>query len=170
MPTLANEHAPRTILLTALSGPPELVARPNPWWLRRIVGTMGTFLDGRIASGTPPERSRTLACRAAQLVALPHRRYLARCWLNLLDLARTPAVPGAKRAPICRRRIAAAEAEVRSMVLVLSGAGPIPAPGVAMASRLLNDGAGPLFNPLSPTELRSALREVTAHLDPATTL
>ena len=56
------------------------------------------------------------------------------------------------------------------MVLVLSGAGPIPAPGVAMASRLLNDGAGPLFNPLSPTELRSALREVTAHLDPATTL
>jgi hypothetical protein len=44
---------------------------------------------------------------------------------------------------------------------------PVPARGVAMASRLLSDGTGPLYNRNCPVHLSDALAEVTAQLDPA---
>jgi hypothetical protein len=44
---------------------------------------------------------------------------------------------------------------------------PVPARGVAMALRLLCDGAGPLYDPHSKTDLVAALREARGQLDPA---
>jgi hypothetical protein len=39
-----------------------------------------------------------------------------------------------------------------------------------MASTLLTDGAGPLYNRHSPVTLRAAVREAIEHLDPTTAL
>jgi hypothetical protein len=56
------------------------------------------------------------------------------------------------------------------MVVALLAPLPVSARGVAMASRLLSDGAGPLYNRLSSVDLVGAVREVTEQLDPRVSL
>jgi hypothetical protein len=47
---------------------------------------------------------------------------------------------------------------------------PIPARRVAMASALLRDGTGPIYNRDSTVDLHEALREAIVQLDPTTSL
>lgn len=47
---------------------------------------------------------------------------------------------------------------------------PVAAAGVAAASVLLTDGAGPVYNPRSDITLRDALRLAIARLDPSASL
>jgi hypothetical protein len=135
-------------------------------WDRRLARLMGTTLDRQLAAGHPPEASRLLAVRARELASWEARSSLARHWENLL------AVVGRRRAhvPLCRRRIDGAAHDVREMVDALVVPLPTPARGVAMASLLLTDGTGPLYNHDSAVDLHAALREVTVQLDPATSL
>ncbi len=80
-----------------------------------------------------------------------------------------PAQP-LRRLPLCRDRITAAASSVRQMLVALEAPAPVPVRGVAMASLLLCDGTGPLYNPLAPLDLLSRVREVTMRLDPAASL
>ncbi len=85
----------------------------------------------------------------------------------MLEHARTAPRARSPHAPLCRDRVAAAEGDARAMLSALSSPLPVPARGVAMASRLLGDGTGPLYNRNCPVSLSAALRSVTAQLEPA---
>jgi hypothetical protein len=66
--------------------------------------------------------------------------------------------------------IVAAGPEVREIAACLRTPLPVAAAGVAAASVLLTDGAGPLYNPRGRLGLRDALRLAIAQLDPSVSL
>jgi hypothetical protein len=139
----------------------------RPWdrWLTRL---SAPFLDGQLAAGYPEGTSRVLAFRAQQISSPAGRRELAGRWDHVLDQARRPPVPRSPRAPLCRDRVAAAEHDVRAMIGVLTGPLPVTARGAAMASYLLSDGTGPLYDRHSPVSLGAAVRDAARQMtDPS---
>ena len=155
-----------SMLLIRDPGNRRLLTRPCRWWDRFVARLEAPSLDRRLASGFEPEADRFMATRAQTLVSPNRRRALAANWEHLLDVADRPALRHNGRVPLCRDRIADADAEVRSMLAALVSPWPVSARGVAMASRLLSDGTGPIYNRRSPTDLVAAVRDVTAQLDP----
>jgi hypothetical protein len=145
----------------------ERFIRRNDRGLRRPFATLfAPVLDGRLAAGVPPESGRLLAARAERLVTWRERRKLMREWEGVLERARTTPQARSPRAPLCRDRVIAAVGDACAMLSALASPLPVPARGVAMASRLLSDGTGPLYNRHGPVSLSLALRSVTAELDP----
>jgi hypothetical protein len=104
------------------------------------------------------------------LVRPGERQAVARNWEHLLTVVRCPSGRSVGRLPLCRDRIVEAEPVVRAMVVALVAPLPVPARGVAMASALLSDGAGPLYNVESPSDLVTALRQATQQLDASASL
>lgn len=144
--------------------------RPGPWlWDPALTRIQGTLLDKRLAAGASPESGRLIALRARALVVPARRERLASDWDRLLTLAceRPAAVTHVR---LRRERIVAAEADIRELQRALRAWAPVPARGVAIASNLLADGAGPLYNRDSGVDLRVAVQEAIRHLDPATAL
>jgi hypothetical protein len=74
------------------------------------------------------------------------------------------------RAPCNREYIIANESDIREMQNALLAPLPFPARGTAMASWLLRDGAGPIYNRRLSGDFGLSLREVIAQLDPAVSL
>jgi hypothetical protein len=153
--------------LAALKSPvsQELPLGPAPLWVLFGARLFGASLDRQLADDRAPESSRLLAARA-QLIASPtQRRSLAESWLSLLVEARAPFTLINPRVPIVRERIIAAQTQIQALVDALLA--PLTTTrGVAMASTLLSDGSGPVFNRECQADLASMLREVTARLDP----
>ncbi len=142
------------------------------WWNRSIARLGAASLDHQLATGTPPGWSRALAARAHQLTDPAACRALAEDWGHLLDACRQPGTARNPRTPLCRDRILAAETDIRDLLTVLaaiSEARPESASGVAMASMLLRDGTGPLYNQHSPTDLSTAIVNATTHMRHSTT-
>ncbi len=139
-------------------------------WLRMWSRLLAPALDRRLAAGAPPESRPLFAARAEWLVSGEARQALARNWQDLVDQALAPVQPLDPRAPLCRDRVIAARGAVRWMVHVLTADAPVPARGVAMASWLLSDGTGPVYNPKCVADLTSVLRDVTLRLDPGVSL
>jgi hypothetical protein len=133
--------------------------------LRMLAWVFSANLDRQLAAGASPESTRLLASRADKLVAPSTRTSLARNWRSVLEQARRPPRGHARRVPLCDDRILANAADVLAMTRALEASRPSTARGVAMASRLLSDGTGPLYNPHSTTDLRAALLEVTMQLN-----
>ena len=135
----------------------------RPWdgWLARV---SAPFLDHQLAAGYPEGASRVRAFRAQQISSRAGRRELAQCWLHVLDQGRRPAAPRTTRAPFCRDRVRAAEADIRDMLAVLAGPLPVSARGAAMASVLLTDGTGPLYNRHCRRDLGAAVRDAARQL------
>jgi hypothetical protein len=145
-------------------------AEPANVWIRLVAHLRASSLDRQLASGLAPESSRTLAARAEMLVSGPRRESLAENWRDLSERAtRKPAIPTGC-APLCRDRIIGADRDIREMVRALSTPLPVPAQGVAMASWLLTDGAGPLYNRKCGRDLSDALARVVELLDPTMAL
>ncbi len=136
---------------------------------RVLASWHGFSLDARLAAGALPEGDRLLAARAGVLVGLPRRQKLARDWGRLARMASERPAPRA-RIPLRRDRIVAAEPEIRQLQDSLRAALPVPVRGVAMASRLLCDAAGPVYSRRSPVDLRAALVDATHQMDPRTAL
>ena len=162
--------AQATLILQDPSGPGSLVARPRRLTDRVLSRVFGSSLDQQLAVGRPPESGRLLAARAQDIVSLPRRRALARNWERALQEARRPGGPGSARLPRGRERIAAAEPGLRELVTRLAVPLPVTAQGVAAASMLLTDAAGPLYNRRHPVALGDALRTAARQLDPAAPL
>jgi hypothetical protein len=135
-------------------------------WDRLLVRVFGPTLDRQLAAGYPPEANRLLALRAQELASWRFRSSLAWHWQRLLAVVER----GTAHVPLCQGRIADAGPVVREMSDALVVSLPTPARGVAMASTLLRDGTGPLYNRDSPVDLHEALREAIAQLDPANSL
>ena len=114
----------------------------------------------RIWSGTgeqPPARH-----RAQTLVSPESRDQLATCLHDLVDRSDRPAWGLSTRVPVCRDRIIAADREVRELAAALTGPTAPAVRGVAMASVLLTDGVGPLYNRRAGNDLGAALRAATS--------
>jgi hypothetical protein len=136
--------------------------------LRVLVGAalLGASLDDKLAEGHAPDTSPLLAARAQLLVSLK-RRALAANWLALLVEARGPVKLLNPSVPLVRGRIIAAQAQIEALAEALLA--PMPTSrGVAMASSLLSDGSGPIYNSACSVDLASMLCEIIAHLDPVT--
>jgi hypothetical protein len=125
----------------------------------------GASLDATLASGVPSEASRLLATRARDIVTLPRRQALARDWEHLLRVARG-GKPGQVRR-IQAGQIAAAGPVISELAERLATPLPVGARGVAMATVLLTDATGPVYNRDSRETLKTALQAAIAELDPA---
>jgi hypothetical protein len=135
-----------------------------------MAALLGPRLDRRLASGRPPESAFLLAVRADRLASSAVRLALMRDWQHLCGRARLTPAGRSSRAPLCRHRIVGAEGTIRKLLGALSTPLPVSARGVAMASLLLSDGCGPLYNQNCATDLTAALCDVLAALDPASSL
>jgi hypothetical protein len=90
---------------------------------------------------------------------------LAANWLDLLVWAREPFGLLSARVPLVRHRVIGAQAQILALADALLA--PMPTSrGVAMASSLLSDGAGPIYNGACLDDLVSTLCTVIAKLDP----
>src|ERR1700722_10278744 len=114
----------------------RFVLRNDRGLRRPLAALLAPTLDRQLAAGSPPESGALRAARAAQLVSAPTRRRLVRDWQRVLDQARRPPRARNPHAPLCRDRIIEAAGEVRALLGALATPLPLPARGVAMASRL----------------------------------
>lgn len=149
--------------------PSALGGRRLRSWDRLLARWRGFSLDAQLAAGSSPDGTRLLAVRARTLVAPAGRERLAHNW-DLLVRAASERPASRLRTPLCRDRILAAEPDILAMRQALRAGLPVPARGVAMASSLLADATGPVYNRRSPVELRDAVRAAVTHLDPASHL
>src|SRR5215472_6730188 len=138
-------------------------------WDRVVASSRAGRLDACLAAGVPPESGRLIALRAAALVVPARRQRLASDWDRLVRVAHERPATRA-RVPLHSAGIVAAEDDIRELQRSLRANVPVPARGVALASTLLTDGTGPLYNRRSPVNLRVAVRDAIEHLDPATAL
>jgi len=137
-------------------------------WDRALARFRGAALDAQLAAGASPESGVLIALRARALVVPARRQRLAGDWSRLVTVARER--PAAAPVPLRRDQIAAAEADIRELQRSLCASAPVPARGVAIASSLLADGTGPVYNRNSRVDLRAAVQDVIQHLDPSTAL
>jgi hypothetical protein len=158
------------LLIDAPRSPGHFEVVPDRLLTRLCSHLRAASLDEQLANGTSAETNRMLASRAQHLVSASARLRLVRDWEHLTDVARQPAIGRNARATLCRRRIARAEPELREMLDVLASELPTTARGVAMASVLLRDGSGPLFNRRSNRDLGAAIGLVIGALDPLAAL
>jgi hypothetical protein len=145
----------------------RLVGRHDRGWRRPLATLLGPVLDRRLAAGVPPESGRLLSARAERLVSTSGRRKVVREWEGVLEHALAAPRTRPVHAPLCRDRLLASVGDLGAMLSALSIPHPVSARGVAMASQLIGDGTGPLFNRNCTVTLSEALRAVTTQLDPA---
>jgi hypothetical protein len=153
-----------TLLLIDLDSGYPLTARRNRWWRRLMARLLAPYLDHQLAQGRSPEESGLLGARAQVLVSPIMRIALAEDWSNILDQARKPPAARTHAVPFNRHCIVASEQEIGEMIEALVASVPIAVRGSAMASWLLSDGAGPLYDRRRSADLTGALREATAQL------
>jgi hypothetical protein len=151
---------------TLITGDP-LAMRPCRVTDRLLARMLGASLDRQLAAGRTPESSPLLAARAQRVVALRSRQQLARNWENLLRAARRAHGTYHPALHISSDRIIAAEPAVRELVRCMTAPLPVAARGVAMATVLLTDALGPVYNRRSGVTLADALEAAIAQLDPA---
>jgi hypothetical protein len=124
-------------------------------------------LDADLAAGIPPETSARHTARARRLVTPRMRRALARDWEHLLLVSHRATRGLSGRVPIRRERLHRAEPEIRELIEALRASGPIPARGVAIATNLLTDGGGPIYNAKASDDLTATVIRAMKHLNPA---
>jgi hypothetical protein len=134
-------------------------------WDRLLAGARAPSLDRQLAAGRPPRSSQALAIRAREIVTPAARRELAQRWTRVLDEAHRQPVPRFVVVPLQRNAVIAAGQDLHEMISVLTSGLPIDARGAAMASSLLRDGTGPLYNHRSLVDLGAVVRAATQQMD-----
>jgi len=138
-------------------------------WHRMLARCRAAQLDRELATGTSPEACASLAARAMWLTSMQVRRSLATSVQRILVAAgQPPAVLPSQtvtahhlpRVPVCRVRISQSADQLAELAGHLARPGPVPVQGVAMASRLLADGAGPLYREACRDDLAAILERV----------
>lgn len=139
--TELREHAGRVVLTVDGRGLAE-----HRVGVRDLLTVLvhGSELDRRLAAGAAPESGVALALRADRIVRPRARHDLARSLRSMMRSAHRPP-------PLCgtfisRRRVRAAERELRALCQRLLADGPVSAHGVAQLRLLLTDGRSPLYD------------------------
>jgi hypothetical protein len=129
-------------------------------WHRLLAHAQAGRLDRELAEGASPEASACLAARAAQLTSTPFRRDLAASLRRIVLAAGEPPAarpvrqvaapksPGAAhppRVPLRLAQISQSARPIAELASRLAEPGPVPVRGVAMVTRLLSEGTGPLY-------------------------
>jgi hypothetical protein len=135
---------------------------------RLLAGWRGLALDTQLADGRRAEDDRLRAVRAGTLTTPAARDRLAAGWENVLSSATRPRRPGGTSVPVQSFRVLAAEDDIRRLISLLRAPAPVSARGLAIASVLLTDGTGPLYNAKSTSDLASTVRDAIYFLDPLT--
>ena len=136
-----------------------MLRRLRPWH-RLLARYRAGRLDRALAEGASPEESTSLAARAERLTSMEFRRDLAASLRRIvLATGESPRIgparpaaasksPGAAhppRVPLSGARISQSARPLAGLASRLAEPGPVPARGVAMVTRLLSDGTGPLY-------------------------
>ncbi len=159
-----------TLVVTDWHGSGLLAVCPDRAADKAMARAFAFRLDRRLAAGDDPDSSRLLATRAQHLVSLATRRTLAESWEHVLAKATRAPGPGYAAMAIRADRVLAAEPDVLELIAHLRAALPVAARGVAAASVLLADGAGPVYHRRAADGLRDAVRLAIAQLDPSVSL
>ena len=146
--------------------------RLRPWHPMLACFLLAARLDRELADGTSPETSASLAARAIRLTSMEFRRDLAASVQRILVAAgQPPAVPAWQavaahppRVPLRRARISQSAALLAELAAQLAEPGPVPVQGVAMVSRLLADGTGPLYRQACRDDLAAIIERATRAL------
>jgi hypothetical protein len=136
-------------------------------WHRLLARCQAGRLDRELAEGASPEASANLAARAMRLTSLDYRRDLAASLWRVVAATGDPApvrsaqVAGSKspgaarplRVPLRHARISQSARLLAELASRLAAPGPVPVRGVAMVTRLLSEGTGPLYREASRDDL-----------------
>jgi hypothetical protein len=147
-------------------------------WHRLLARCQAGRLDRDLADGASPEASARLAARATRLTSMQFRRDLATSLRRLLAAAGAPPAmavpptttrraPGAShvpRIPLRRARISRSAGLLAELARQLAEPGPVPVRGVAMVTRLLSDGTGPLYREACRDDLGVTIERATQAL------
>jgi hypothetical protein len=141
-------------------------------WHPMLARLLAARLDRELAEGTSPEASASLAARAIRLTSMEFRRDLATSLQRILVAGgKPPAVPASQavvahppRVPLRRARISQSAALLAELAVQLAEPGPVPVQGVAMVSRLLADGTGPLYRQACRDDLAVIIERATQAL------
>jgi hypothetical protein len=148
-------------------------------WHRLLARCRAGRLDRELAEGASPEASIGLAARATRLTSTEFRRDLAAS-LQRIVLATgewpptlparavaAPKSPGAAHPPRVPLRLARISQSARLLADLagrLASPGPVPARGVAIVTRLLSEGTGPLYREASRDDLGVIIERATQAL------
>ena len=115
-------------------------------------------LDGELATGADAAGTPARAARAQRLTSPRFRLRVAQGLVNAVGRApdSRASVVFSAAIPVQAAQVREARGEIERLVTDLRDPGPARAQGVALAHRLLTDGAGPLFAPAPSGTLRSA--------------
>jgi hypothetical protein len=123
----------------------------------------GSRLDERLACGADPAESSALAARA-DLLLRPRMRHALQAGLRrAVAEARLVQCPRSSAVHVDRAGVGSCGPELLALAAEIGDAGVRPR-GIALARRLLCDGAGPLYSPGAGEELLAAVREARAAL------
>ena len=148
-------------------------------WHQLAARFLADRLDHELARGARPEADPSLAARAIRLTSTNFRRGLAVSLQRLLAARSLPgaesALPmpaysraglaGSPRVPVQQARISRSAPEIAELAGRLIAPGPVPARGVAMVTRLLTDGGGPLYRRACHDDLRAIVEQATRALE-----
>lgn len=133
---------------------------------RLAVRLYGTSLDRQLAAGGSPDASVRLALRARMLGRASTRETFARrLALVIADAERGPGLRST-RMPVCRRKVLRARPQLEALARRLLVLGPVAPEGVAMVSRLLHDGSGPVYVRPNADDLAVAAEAACRALEP----
>lgn len=121
-------------------------------------------LDEELASGVPPDSNPFLRERARYLVSRDSRLKMARGLGRTLHQGERPALHTAQ-VSVRSQAVRAAAPALQMLAQRLKGPLPIGPQGAARTKILLTDGSGPLYNPGSGSDLKTAARRALAALD-----
>jgi hypothetical protein len=136
-------------------------------WHRLLACCQAGRLDRELAEGASPEASAFLAARAMRLTSMGFRRGLAASLRRIVVATgepasarsaehvapKSPATARPPRVPLSRARISQSARLLAELASRLAAPGPVPARGVAMVTRLLCEGNGPLYREASRDDL-----------------
>jgi hypothetical protein len=131
-------------------------------WLRTRVWLSRHSIDQRLAEGESILAGPELAHRAEQLASIRSRRSLAAGIRGLIEDAERPSRPLSSAAPIQRRAILRARAELTRLAAELEADEPIRLEGIARVQLLITDGSSPLYSSLPDGALEEAVLNARA--------
>lgn len=102
-------------------------------------------LDAKLAVGAPTPPGSPIAVRAATLTSASEREAIAHTLRRAVRDAEDSRLVFSSRIPLHRKNIADAEPVIDAITLRLHSPLPVSARGMARLTRLLRDGAGPLY-------------------------
>jgi hypothetical protein len=143
------------------------IAQPGRHWplrVRVLARLQAPWLDLALASGADPAGSPQLERRAAHLLSHLNRVRVVGALRQSRRSAGARIDPRDPRVPVNPEEVRIAERGLVELEELMIGTAPVYCRGVAMASRIVSDGTGPLYRPQRRGELRERVAAVLAAL------